>query len=125
MGETRVYLMQGFFLAIVVSEISAKLGMNTCLRFGHGIGGGMGSVFIKNFSNEKYLAAVLVSLLISIFLSLISLASFKFLFVFTGVIVSLFIVYIANRRFGGVNGDVVGAVNEIARAVTLVLWVVF
>jgi adenosylcobinamide-GDP ribazoletransferase len=113
------FMMYGLFCALVISEVSAKLSMNTCLLFGREIDDGMGSIFMKKFSTSKYVAAFLVS----IFISLIA-ASFRFLFVLIGVIVALFVLLVANKNFDGINGDVIGASNEIARVITLFAWAI-
>jgi adenosylcobinamide-GDP ribazoletransferase len=102
--------------AIVISEVSAKLSMNTCIFLGKKITDGMASVFIARSTPAKYAIAILTSVLIAL------IAGTRFPLVFIGVIVASILVHFANANFGGVNGDVIGASNEIARVVTLVVW---
>lgn len=106
-----------FAYAIIVSEISAKLGMNTCIARGKNMPEGMGFVFIKHSTRIKYIIALAISVVVSFLLT-----GLYFVLVFSGVITALFVVRLAHRNFGGVNGDVMGAVNEIARVITLLLW---
>jgi len=118
--NTETGLMFGFFSALVVSEVSAKLGMYTILHFGEGIGDGMGSIFINNISRNMYPIGVVISIAIALLASNQS----QFFYVFAGVAISFLILYVADRSFGGINGDVMGATNELARTVTLILWVI-
>lgn len=118
--STETGLMLGFFAAIVISEVSAKLGMCTILVSGEGIGSGIGSTFIDNVSKKMYPIAVVISIILAILVS----DYHMFLTVFAGACTSFLILYLADKSFGGINGDVIGATNEIARTVTLILWVV-
>lgn len=104
------------FSALILSEVSAKLSMNTCIFIGKETHGGIGSVFIKRTSPIRYVVAFSIAILICL------LVAFScFYVVLTGVFIGIIIVWISNKNFGGVNGDVIGASNEIARVVTLLV----
>jgi adenosylcobinamide-GDP ribazoletransferase len=109
----------GFASVFVIAEVSAKLSMNTCMALGRGARGveGLGTLFIRSSSPQKYLAALLSAVLIALLFT----ASFRFCIVFMGIIVAFVVSYIAKRKFGAVSGDVVGASNELARCVTLLI----
>jgi len=113
-----------FARVFIIAEVSAKLSMNTCMFFGRGfkegIGSGMGDLFIRSVTSFKYGVALLSSMLISF---VFTKASFLFLSVLTGIIVAVFMSYVARNNFGMVSGDVMGASNEIARCVTLLVFV--
>lgn len=125
-----------FAAVFIIAEVSAKLSMNTCMvlalgkgfetqgrnRSGDGDGAvdGMGTLFIRSFSIRKYIAAILSATLIAVLFTI----SFYFVVVFTGVIVAFFLSYIARQNFGAISGDVMGASNELARCVTLIIWAV-
>jgi adenosylcobinamide-GDP ribazoletransferase len=79
---------------------------------------GIGSIFIENFSYLKFCVALVISILIGLVLFF---ASVKSLVVLTGLIVGCIITGVAHKNFGGVNGDVMGASNEISRCITLVV----
>ncbi|MFQ5711235.1 MAG: adenosylcobinamide-GDP ribazoletransferase [Candidatus Geothermarchaeales archaeon] len=104
--------------ALIVSEVSAKLGMNTCIALGKEMHEGIGSTFIKQSSPAKFLAALMLSIVIGLLLT-----GHRFIVVFTGMITALTVVRTAHQNFGGVNGDVMGASNEIARVTTLLVWI--
>ncbi|MBA5941783.1 MAG: adenosylcobinamide-GDP ribazoletransferase [Methanophagales archaeon] len=129
-----------FAAVFIIAEVSAKLSMNTCMvlalpgkgfvsegKNGAGNGNengavqGMGTLFIRSFSVRKYIAALLSAVLIAVLFT----ASFYFIIVFTGVIVAFFLSYVARQNFGAISGDVMGASNELARCVTLIIFAVF
>jgi len=112
----------GFASVFIIAEVSAKLSMNTCLALGRGARGaeGLGTLFIRSSSPQKYLAALLSAVLIALLFT----ASFRFCIVFTGIVVAVVVSYVAKRKFGAVSGDVVGASNELARCATLLIWAV-
>lgn len=112
----------GFASVFVIAELSAKLSMNTCLALGRGARGaeGLGTLFIRSSSPQKYLAALLSAVLIALLFT----TSCRFVIVFTGVVVAVGVSYVAKRKFGAVSGDVVGASNELARCATLLIWAV-
>ncbi len=99
-----------FFL---ISEISAKLSMLTGLISFNTPEQGLAHEF-KIGAKWYYLivAIVLTSPLLIIF----RMAYFN---IFAGLLISLIIGYISTKNFGFVNGDTLGAMNEISRAVTM------
>ncbi|MGB2842625.1 MAG: adenosylcobinamide-GDP ribazoletransferase [Halobacteriota archaeon] len=113
-----------FARVFIIAEVSAKLSMNTCMFFGkgfkEGIGGGMGDLFIRSVTSSKYAVALLSSIIISF---VFTNASFLSLSVLTGIIVAVFMSCVAKNNFGMVSGDAMGASNEIARCVTLLVFV--
>jgi adenosylcobinamide-GDP ribazoletransferase len=112
----------GFAGVFVIAEVAAKLSMNTCLVLGKGSRSaeGLGSQFIQSSSPLKYVGALISAVLIAVLLTF----SFRFVMVFTGIVVAVMVSSIAKRKFGAVSGDVVGTSNELARCATLLIFAV-
>jgi adenosylcobinamide-GDP ribazoletransferase len=113
------------FGGIIAAELSAKLAMVTIVWIGKPTHKGLGSIFLAKAKKKLNIIAYGLSVLIV----------FPF-FTFTGkpylgligvgvVLVSIPIAFVmkkvAESVFGGVSGDMIGATNEVARAVTLIL----
>jgi adenosylcobinamide-GDP ribazoletransferase len=116
------------FGAIFAAEVSAKLAMVTIVWVGKPSHKGLGSIFLakakKNLNAVAYVIAVLVvfptfALMGNPLLGLIAIG-----IVLVSVPVAFVMEKISERVFGGVSGDMIGATNEVARAVTLVLFAV-
>jgi len=114
------------FGAIVGAELSAKLSMVTLVWVGKPTHKGLGSIFLQKGKTKRNIIAYILSVLIV----------YPF-FAFTGkpylgfaavglVLVSIPVAFVMEKVsenvFGGVSGDVIGATNEVARAVTLILF---
>ena len=105
------------FKAIIASEVSAKLAMVTIAWVGKPAHKGLGALFIEKAKKKRNVAAYFISALIVVPLLgftglLIILISFLF---------GVFMVRVGKGVLGGVSGDMIGATNESARALTLVL----
>lgn len=105
--------------AVVVSEAIAKLGMVISAFMGPPARKGLGELFINRLKGRWRLVKLVISasicLVISWLLGLIGVMA-----CLAGSLASIAIVGIARRKFGGLTGDVMGAVNEISRATALV-----
>ncbi len=113
------------FVAIIAAEISAKLAMVTIVWIGKPTHKGLGSIFLAKAKKKLNLIAYAISVLIvylvfalafNPIIGLIGVAT-----VLISIPVALSMEKISENVFGGVSGDTIGATNEVARAVTLVL----
>jgi adenosylcobinamide-GDP ribazoletransferase len=113
------------FGAIVAAEVSAKLAMVTIVWVGKPTHKGLGSIFLQKAKKKLNLIAYALSIWIvypffafthNPFLGLISIGV-----VLASIPVALIMEKISENVFGGVSGDTIGATNEVARAVTLIL----
>ncbi len=114
------------FGAIVAAEVSAKLSMVTIVWVGKPTHKGLGSIFLQKAKKKLNIVAYVLSVLI-VYL-FFAFTSKQFLgFVAVGVVlvssipVALIMEKVSESVFGGVSGDTIGATNEVARAVTLIL----
>jgi adenosylcobinamide-GDP ribazoletransferase len=116
------------FTAIFTAEIAAKLSMVTIVWVGKPSHKGLGSIFLTKAKKKLNTAAYVISILIvfSVFTPLSNL--FLGLVAVGIVLVSIPLAFImqkvAEGIFSGVSGDMIGATNEVTRAVVLVVFAV-
>ncbi|MEE9474876.1 MAG: adenosylcobinamide-GDP ribazoletransferase [Candidatus Hydrothermarchaeaceae archaeon] len=102
---------------LIAAEASAKFSMVLGAFVGRAAHDGVGSTFARTVDARLFLLTLFVYLL---FLAILPLG--KGILVFVAVIVSsLSMTVISSRLFGGVSGDVLGAINEITRMTVLVV----
>ena len=110
------------FASMVVSEIGAKQAMLTIAAFGKPVHDGMGAITIESTTFPRYSAGFIFGAsvcIISFWLLGFGIAG---LIAFIASVVSaLVLLNVSNRHFGGLNGDGIGAANEIGRIVSLVI----
>jgi len=115
--------------ALIVAEVSAKLAMVTTGWQGTSPPSSFyenrwekGRSFIDSIKKKNGLYAI--SLIISLIFS-IALLGFSGVFaVISGMVVGGFMIFVGKQIFEGVNGDIFGATNEIARMVALFVLVI-
>ena len=117
-----ISLTTGFdlFRAILISEILAKFSMVVMASFGQSATLGSNSPFLKIMKDKKKLLFAAVIMIIPVFLigetvGLLMLGS--------SIIVTIVLLVISNRSFGGITGDVLGTSNEISRLSSLIVFV--
>ncbi|WMW23085.1 adenosylcobinamide-GDP ribazoletransferase [Methanolobus mangrovi] len=110
-----------FFFAMFVSEVSAMQSMLTIAAFGKPIHEGLGSILINNTTVSKYLIGFVIGSIACLGASFYFGLGITGIFAFIAAIVATFVLLnVSNRHFGGVNGDVIGASNEIGRIIALI-----
>ena len=115
--------------ALIVAEVAAKLAMVTSAW--QGISPpqrleekrGKGRSFIEVMSKNNGLYAISLIISLGVIIALLGLSGV--LALAAGILVGGFMIIVGKQVFGGVNGDIFGATNEIARMAALfvlVMW---
>jgi len=108
------------FLAILLSEIVAKYSMVLMASLGKSASVGSNSPFVELMKNRKKLLATTVITLIP----LIVLGGTTGLIIFAaGTTLTLFLLAMSTRSFGGITGDVLGTTNELSRLASVLVFV--
>jgi adenosylcobinamide-GDP ribazoletransferase len=114
------------FSAVILAELSAKLAMVTIVWIGKPSHKGLGSIFLAKAKKKKNFIAYALSALIvyPVFYftgyPILGLAAVALVFV--SVPVAFLMKKVSESVFGGVSGDMIGATNEVTRAITLILF---
>jgi len=110
-----------FFFAMFVSEVAAMQSMLTIAAFGRSIHEGLGSILVNNTTVPKYLIGFVIGIVACVAMSSYMGFGMAGIIPFIAAIGgTLILLNISNRHFGGVNGDVIGASNEVGRIVALI-----
>jgi adenosylcobinamide-GDP ribazoletransferase len=114
------------FAAILSAEVAAKLSMVTIVWVGKPSHKGLGSIFLskakKNLNAFAYFFAVLISFTVFALTDGLILGLLAIVIVLISIPVAFAMEKVSNGVFGGVSGDMIGATNEVTRAVMLVLF---
>ena len=107
--------------AIIIGEVCAKFSMTILTVYGTPFRQGIHS-YLHQFSQPYY---ALIATILCAPILFIPIAPFKLIgAVLVAVLCPTIMLLISKRLFGGVNGDVVGATNEITRACAILALVI-
>ena len=119
-GSLNSLLLMKSFLAIVIGEMSGKIGLITCAISSKASNDGTGRFFIENMSISNYIIAILIGTIISYIL----LGYVGIFGVLGGMFAGAIVSYLGKKNFKVATGDVLGASNEIARMFSFLLMVI-
>lgn len=106
------------FKALICAEVSAKLAMFTMAWFGKPAYGGLGELFVKLNRGSKL---IILSYAISFFIIFPLFGFSSIIFLLTSFSAGFSLEKLSERIFGGTSGDVLGATNELVRAICLLV----
>jgi adenosylcobinamide-GDP ribazoletransferase len=115
-------LTSGFalFQAILLSEILAKFSMVLMASIGQSAAVGSNSPFTQIMKDKKRLA---VAGIITIIPLVVIGGTIGLILFGASIAVTIFLVCLSARSFGGITGDVLGATNELTRLSSLLIFV--
>ncbi|MCX8153053.1 MAG: adenosylcobinamide-GDP ribazoletransferase [Candidatus Bathyarchaeota archaeon] len=105
---------------VIVAEVAAKLSMVIGAWAGNAVHQGMSTAFLEAMHGKNGNARLLAALAISFAIALPLLRLAGAFVLLAALAASFIMVGISHRHFKGVTGDVLGAMNEIVRLVSLV-----
>ncbi len=101
--------------SLIIAETCAKQSMVTVAAFGRRLHEGFGAMTVDNTKKSDFIIGMFFTGIVSYyFLGVFGVEAF-----IASQLAGLLVLHTANRHFGGVSGDVVGASNEVGRLAAL------
>ncbi|MGQ9468541.1 MAG: adenosylcobinamide-GDP ribazoletransferase [Nitrososphaerales archaeon] len=107
--------------SLILAEISAKLAMVMIAWIGKSTHKGLGSYCVNAMHSNYRIPRLIIPLAICFGIAMLLMPIIGFIVIISTMIVSLIILWVSDRHFKGVTGDVFGAVNEITRMTSLII----
>lgn len=105
--------------SLITSEVSAKLAMVVLAWCGRSAHEGMNTYFVNAMHGNHRKLRLITSLAISFGAASFALKTAGFITIVVSLATALVTLWISNRHFNGVTGDVMGAANELTRMTSL------
>ncbi len=102
--------------ALIAAETSAKQSMVTVAAFGKSIHKGFGAMTVDNTKKSDFIAGMVFSGAVCY----LALGVYGIGALMVSQFAGILVLNTANRHFGGVSGDIVGASNEVGRLAALI-----
>ena len=117
-----ISLTSGFdlFKAILISEILAKFSMVLMASLGKSASLGSNSPFVEFMKDKKKLTAAFLIMLIPV---IVIGETTGLIMLGVTIVLTIFLLVLSTRSFGGITGDVLGATNEFTRLASLMVFV--
>jgi len=107
--------------ALLVSEGAASFSMVLEARAGKAAHEGMSSIFVNSMHSREGNLRFALSVALLVLISVAMLGAIGVAVCCAAVIVSLLVLRVSSKAFGGITGDVMGATNELTRLMSLVV----
>jgi adenosylcobinamide-GDP ribazoletransferase len=106
---------------ILVSEAVAKFSMVLEAWAGKAAQPGLGATFVTSMNGKHRNIRLTVAFLSLLLIAVLSLRGVGLLAVVAGTVVSMILLSISKKAFGGITGDTMGATNELCRLISLLI----
>ncbi len=107
------------FRALITAEVAAKFAMVLAIHVGTSSHEGLGSVFIRAAAGRR--SELAIAFILSAAVSIFVLSSSGALSILVVVVFTALFVDFSKGVFGGIGGDALGALNELARMLALLV----
>jgi adenosylcobinamide-GDP ribazoletransferase len=109
------------FYILLISEMAAKMGIVSCATFSKAFPDGTGRFFIESM-NKKML---ILSFILTSAVGFMAFNTLGIIGIIAGLLSGVLIALIAKKNFRWATGDVLGASNEVARMLSLLIMASF
>ncbi len=109
------------FYVLLVSEISAKVGIVTCATFSKSFPDGTGKPFIESMNRKK----LFLSIIISLSLGFLIFNTIGVIGIAMGFLAGIIVAFVTKKSFIWATGDVLGTSNEVGRMLAMIIMVTF
>lgn len=112
---------RNILFSLASAEVTAKMSMVLAASMGRSASPGLNVPFIDAMHGRNRVALTVLPVLFALLISLLATGFFGFLSVIAAIVTTVFLERISRRHFGGLTGDVFGAINEVSRLVSLLI----